>query len=84
MVLTMENEVWANDTQMVFNAVFSNGWGVTVMHSLNGFGHIYVEDKTYSVAIIKPSENYADYSTVGTAEEVLKIIKEVREYEEGL
>lgn len=84
MVLTMNKPVRATSEQVVYREEYANGWAVEVIHSLKGFGHIYVENKPYSVAIMKPAENFADYSTVGTAEEALKIIEEVVEYEEDM
>jgi hypothetical protein len=77
-------EVGLNDTQVVFNMVFSNGWKVHVTHSLNGFGHMYDENKPYSVNVAKPSDYFLDYLTVGTPEEVKAIINEVRGYGEDL
>lgn len=77
-------EVGFNDTQIVFRKTFNNGWTVEVAHSLNGFGHIYYENKPYSVAITNDCECFADYSTVGTPEEVKKLIENVRDYEEDL
>lgn len=77
-------EVGLNDTQTVFRKVFSNGWTVEVAHSLNGFGHIYEENKPYSVAITNDCECFADYSTAATPEEVKKLIENVRDYEEDL
>lgn len=82
--LMMNDEIGLNDTQTVFRKVFKNGWAVEVAHSLNGFGHIYVENKPYSVAITNDCECYADYSTAGTPEEVKKLIEIVREYEEEI
>lgn len=79
----MENkEVGFNATQTVFRKAFKNGWTVEVAHSLNGFGHIYYENKPYSVAITNDCECFAYYSTAGTPEEVKKLIENVREYEE--
>lgn len=84
MVLIMDKPVRATSEQVVYREAFPNGWAVEVLHSLKGFGHIYVENRPYSVAIMKPADNFADYSTIGTAEEVLKIIEEVAEYEEDM
>ncbi|WVP82823.1 hypothetical protein DOABOMFO_00039 [Enterococcus phage EF_KTM] len=78
------DEVGLNDTQVVFNKVFSNGWKVHVTHSLNGFGHMYDENKPYSVNVAKPSDYFLNYLTVGTPEEVKAIINEVRGHEEDL
>lgn len=75
-------EIRLNDTQIVFRKAFKNGWTVEVAHSLNGFGHIYYENKPYSVAITNDCECFADYRTAGTPEEVKKLIENVRDYEE--
>lgn len=80
----MSWKVGLNDCKVVFSEEFKNGWEVHVVHSLNGFGHIYSEDKPYSVAVSKPSDDFSDYFTVGTAEEVKAVINEVRRYGEDL
>ncbi|WZP35062.1 hypothetical protein [Enterococcus phage vB_Efs10_KEN05] len=84
LVASEYKEVGLNDTKTVFRKVFSNGWTVEVAHSLNGFGHMYDENKPYSVNVAKPSDYFLDYLTVGTPEEVKAIINEVRGYEEDL
>lgn len=80
----MSWKVGLNDCKVVFSEEFKNGWEVHVVHSLNGFGHMYAENKPYSVNVAKPSDYFLDYLTVGTPEEVKAIINEVRWYEEDL